>query len=75
MATKRTAGTRVLSVEITTELREYIDQYSESRDETLRKIVERALKAEFRNPPPLTEEEPLPKIAQSPSKRKPTKAK
>jgi hypothetical protein len=74
MASNRTAGTRVLNVEIDEELRGYLDKFVKVRKETRREVVERALRAEFVDPAPQSKPTPLPPL-EDPTDEKPGKKK
>lgn len=71
-------GTSQLGVGIATELFDEVKAFAEGRGQTLRHVVERALRRHLDSPPPIVTEPPLPpappEVVKSASK-KPTKGK
>ena len=63
MARKSTKGTTQLGVEVDNDLIAYVRDFAKSRKETMREVVEIALRRHIANPPPIIEPPPLPPMA------------
>ena len=62
MGRKNTKGTIQLGMELDGELVKVVRSFAKSRDETLREVVEMALRRHLANPPAKVEPPPLPPL-------------
>lgn len=66
MARKSTKGTTQLGAEVSAELAAHMREFARSRGETLREVIEMALRRHMANPPPRIDPPPLPPIVPLP---------
>ena len=75
MATKPVRGAKQVNAELPEELLDRLKAFAESRGQTIRYVIERAIIRHLDNPPPLLPDPPLPPGEPDPAPNKPTATK
>lgn len=70
MVRNRTKGTKQLNAEIDGDLLDTFRAYARGRGESLRAAIERAMRRDMGNPPPLVTDPPLPPLPPPAPKKK-----